>query len=239
MCVPVRLGACCCGCCCCHMIHKQSRETLMVNTLEPDLGRSGAQASGQWPNWRSFAPLAPICLGRQKWSTRYIVRINIKVRHTISYYCYIARIRMHIYPTQSLICGSFYLRYVPGLPNERYLVRSLDWLFTRRAWPGLPGLAWSGAEWSERVCDACYNMDMDMDWTIAKPFCHLSLRVWVIGTIMRYNRRRYCCKSKHIVTLMTTKVAHITVFNRTNRTITNCVPRSQRDSRSFLVNRNR
>lgn len=98
-------------------------------------------------------------------------------------------------------------------------------LIVAQAWPGVDssGLKWSGVEWDGVYA---YHMDMDMDWTIAKPFCHLSLRVWVIGTIMRYNRRRYCCKSKHIVTLMTTKVAHITVFN--------CVPRSIRDSRHIV-----
>lgn len=202
------------------MIHKQSERDTYGQHFRARFGTqrgSSPVPSGQWPNWRSFAPLAPICLGRQKWSTRCCtVRIDIIVRHMISY-CYIAR----IYPTRSLICASFYLRYVPGLPNERYLVRSLDWSLPR------PGLEWTEVEWSgvewDGVCAYHMDMDMDMDWTIAKPFCHLSLRVWVIGTIMRYNRRRYCCKSKHIVTLMTTKVAHITVFN--------CVPRSLRDSR--------
>lgn len=43
-------------------------------------------------------------------------------------------------------------------------------------------------------------------------FVKLSFGILVIGTIMKFNRRRYYCKSKHMVTLMTTKVAHITVF---------------------------
>lgn len=136
------------------MIHKQSERDTYGQHFRARFGTqrgSSPVPSGQWPNWRSFAPLAPICLGRQKWSTRCCtVRIDIIVRHMISY-CYIAR----IYPTRSLICASFYLRYVPGLPNERYLVRSLDWSLPRPAqtWPGVDwsGVEWSGVGWIVRV----------------------------------------------------------------------------------------
>lgn len=73
--------------CCCHMIHKQSRETLMVNTLEPDLGRSGAH---KWPMTQLaiIRAFSPYLLRSPKMVDSGSVRMDIKVRHMISYYIY-------------------------------------------------------------------------------------------------------------------------------------------------------
>lgn len=127
------------------MIHKQSRETLMVNTLEPDLGRSGAH---KWPMTQLaiIRAFSPYLLRSPKMVDSGSVRIDIKVRHMISYYIYTIY-RTHISDSVAHL-SSFYLRYVPGLPNERYLDRSLDWLLIR---PGLwTGLDWTGRVWIDR-----------------------------------------------------------------------------------------
>jgi len=93
-------------------------------------------------------------------------------------------ISYYIYLQQCLsFVPSFYLRYVSGLQIRLLAPFNILLVPLRLRMGGLQNL-----------------------------FVKLSFGILVIGTIMKFNRRRYYCKSKHMVTLMTTKVAHITVF---------------------------
>lgn len=118
----------------------------MVNTLEPDLGRSGAY---KWPMTQLaiIRAFSPYLLRSPKMVDSGSVRIDIKVRHMISYYIYTIY-RTHI--SDSVAHLWLILFAIRARPAQWAISRqrSLDWLLIR---PGLwTGLDWTGRVWIDR-----------------------------------------------------------------------------------------
>lgn len=132
------------------MIHKQSRETLMVNTLEPDLGRSGAC---KWPMTQLaiIRAFSPYLLRSPK-----MVDSGSAYRYQSKTYDFLLYI-YHISYTYIRLSRSFVAHFIcdtcPACPmSDISSDRSID------CWFGLAcGLDWTGLDAYGSIDGLCYS----------------------------------------------------------------------------------
>lgn len=134
--------------CCCHMIHKQSRETLMVNTLEPDLGRSGAY---KWPMTqlaiiRAFSPY--LLRSPKMVDSGSAYRYQSK---TYDFLLYIYHISTHI--SDSVAHLWLILFAIRAWPAQWAISRQIARLIADSAWP----VDWTGLDAYGSIDGLCYS----------------------------------------------------------------------------------